>query len=121
MVNLYVKIGLAIFVILVSYVLLFHMYGTFDELRRILKTIPCEDLPSIEKVNTALEELKMKGTLNEYLQFQENIHGEIMLDAERCPGKADIRIDYETSFDRAKIKKLIKDAFTDIPYRMMNR
>ncbi len=120
MVKPYVKIGLAISVIILT-VVFSDIYETFVELKGIRKVIPCNDLPAIERVNAAIDELKMNGIINEYSQFQDNIYGEIMIDAERCPGKADIRVDYATSFDRAKIKKLIKNAFIGIPYRMMNR
>ena len=109
-----------IFVMIMS-VVFSDVYETFVELRRIRKVISCDDLPAIERVNSALEELKMKGVLDEYLYFQNSVHSEIGIDTERCPGKADIRIDYETSFDRARIKNLIKNIFTNIPHRMMNR
>ena len=78
------------------------------------KVVPCEQLPTEEEVNQILAEHP-----NEVQQISD-ISLPPAVDTFRCPGKADILINYETDKDRTQIKKIIGNDFFDVPYRMSN-
>ena len=79
------------------------------------KQLPCEELPTVQQTNEGLA-----GHPNELRQIEKIFSG-IEIDTIRCPGKAELIIHYETSWDRKKIKQIIGGAFSGIRYVMNNK
>lgn len=80
--------------------------------------LPCEELPSLEAVNSALaDNPKMVRRI-------EDVHPgfvTVTIDSTTCPGKADIVILFATREDRKAIEEIIGgDTLFGVPYRMFN-
>ena len=78
--------------------------------------VPCDQLPNISLA---------EQIYNEHLdtvQQIENINPDNVFVSlvERCPGKGEVEIYYDTMSTRKKIKDLIGDSFFGIPYVMFN-
>lgn len=104
-------------VVSTTIVIMGYVASGFYEMRMDAKQAPCEELPLREEVERVIAEHK------DICEQIENINPGyvlISIDAERCPGKADIIIYYGTKSDRKAIKNLIGDDFFGIPYRMFN-
>ena len=79
------------------------------------KKVSCDELPSIEEVKKILSEH------HDIIKKYENpSKGRWIEIDERCHGKADIIIYYDTLKTRKKIKKQIGNTFFGVPYRMFN-
>lgn len=82
-----------------------------DEVEREL---PCDRLPSEERVRRVLAEHRAEW---------ERVRGLsewVTVDIWRCPGKASLDIYYATQRDRAEIERLIGPTFFGVPYRVQN-
>lgn len=83
-------------------------------LRLDTKGMDCEKLPTAADVENIVA--RHRDTLN---QIEQNSIS-VWIDTDRCPGRADIVIDYGTIDQRNAIRSLIGDTFFGVPYRMFN-
>ena len=80
------------------------------------KRVPCDQLPDMSQA---------EQIYNEHLDTVEQIEninpGNVFVSlVERCPGKGEVEIHYDTMSTRKQIKDLIGDTFFGIPYVMFN-
>jgi hypothetical protein len=80
------------------------------------KRVPCDQLPNMSQA---------EQIYNEHLDTVEQIEninpGNVFVSlVERCPGKGEVEIQYDTMSTRKQIKDLIGDTFFGIPYVMFN-
>jgi len=80
------------------------------------KRVPCDQLPNMSQA---------EQIYNEHLDTVEQIEninpGNVFVSlVERCPGKGEVEIHYDTMSTRKLIKDLIGDTFFGIPYVMFN-
>ncbi len=75
---------------------------------------PCDELPTTHESQQILSAHTQEQNQVNAISFGMSI------DTSRCPGKAEIVINYQTLSDRQKIKDLIGNTFFGIPYRMSN-
>ncbi len=80
------------------------------------KRVPCDQLPNMSQA---------EQIYNEHLDTVEQIEninpGNVFVSlVERCPGKGEVEIHYDTMSTRKQIKDLIGDTFFGIPYVMFN-
>jgi len=80
------------------------------------KRVPCDQLPNMSQA---------EQIYNEHLDTVEEIEninpGNVFVSlVERCPGKGEVEIHYDTMSTRKQIKDLIGDTFFGIPYVMFN-
>ena len=78
--------------------------------------VPCDQLPNMSQA---------EQIYNEHLDTVEQIEnispGNVFVSlVERCPGKGEVEIHYDTMNTRKQIKDLIADTFFGIPYVMFN-
>lgn len=78
--------------------------------------VPCDQLPDLSQA---------EKIYNEHLDTVEQIENispdnVFVLLIERCPGKGEVEIQYDTMSTRKQIKNLIGDTFFGIPYVMFN-
>lgn len=78
--------------------------------------VPCDQLPNMSQA---------EQIYNEHLDIVEQIEninpGHVFVSlVERCPGKGEVEISYDTISTRNQIKDLIGDTFFGIPYVMIN-
>lgn len=79
--------------------------------------LPCEELPDIETVRQIIEDHQ------DLIEEIENTSpGNVWVEInERCDGKGELFIYYDTIYTKNKIKELIGgDTFFGVPYRMFN-
>ena len=80
------------------------------------KRVPCDQLPNMSQA---------EQIYNDHLDTVEQIEnispGKVFMSlVERCPGKGEVEIHYDTISTRNQIKDLIGDTFFGIPYVMFN-
>ena len=85
-------------------------------IRQDSKRVPCDQLPSMSQA---------EQIYNEHLDTVEQIENispsKVFVSlVERCPGKGEVEIHYDTISTRRQIKDLIGDTFFGIPYVMFN-
>lgn len=79
--------------------------------------LPCEELPDIETVRQIIEDHQ------DLIEEIENTSpGNVWVEInEKCDGKGELFIYYDTIYTKNKIKELIDgDTFFGVPYRMFN-
>jgi len=79
--------------------------------------LPCEELPDIETVRQIIEDHQ------DLIEEIENTSpGNVWVEInERCDGKGELFIYYDTIYTKNKIKEIIGgDTFFGVPYRMFN-
>ena len=79
--------------------------------------LPCEELPDIETVRQIIEDHQ------DLIEEIENTSpGNVFVEInERCDGKGELFIYYDTIYTKNKIKEIIGgDTFFGVPYRMFN-
>ena len=80
--------------------------------------VACNDLPAVEEVQKVLTE--HEDVIKELEKLSDTNSIWFSIDTERCPGKADILINYGTESQRRQIKERIGENFFGVPYRMFN-
>ena len=94
-------------------ILAFELFETFKD----SSGLPCEELPDIETVRQTIEDHQ------DVIEEIENTSpGNVWVEInERCDGKGELFIYYDTIYTKNKIKELIGgDTFFGVPYRMFN-
>ena len=94
-------------------ILAFSIYETIKD----NSGLPCEALPDIETVRQIIEDHQ------DLIEEIENTSpGNVWVEInERCDGKGELFIYYDTIYTKNKIKELIGgDTFFGVPYRMFN-
>ncbi len=94
-------------------ILAFSIYETLKD----NSGLPCEELPDIETVRQIIEDHQ------DLIEEIENTSpGNVWVEInERCDGKGELFIYYDTIYTKNKIKELIGgDTFFGVPYRMFN-
>ncbi len=80
------------------------------------KQVPCDQLPDMSQAeqiyNEHLDTVEQIENIN-----PDNVFVSLV---ERCPGKGEVEIYYDTMSTRKQIKDLIGDTFFGIPYVMFN-
>jgi len=94
-------------------ILAFELFETIKD----SSGLPCEELPDIETVRQTIEDHQ------DIIEEIENTSpGNVWIEInERCDGKGELFIYYNTIYTKNKIKELIGgDTFFGVPYRMFN-
>jgi len=110
-------ISLIVIISLVSIPIVIYAYKTIKNLLNYDPELPCEDLPDIETVRQIVEEhqdviQEIENTSPGYVWVV--IH-------ERCNGKGELNIYYDTIYTKEKILEIIgAETFFGIPYRLFN-
>jgi len=116
--NAVILISLIVIISLVSIpVVIIYAYNTIGNLLNYDPELPCEYLPDIETVKQIVEEHQ------DVIQEIENINPENVwvVVHERCNGKGELYIYYDTIYTKEKILKIIgAETFFGIPYRLFN-
>ena len=102
---------------LVSIPVVIYAFNTVKNLLHYDPELPCEDLPNIEIVRQVVEDHQ------DIIQEIENINPGYVWVAinERCTGKGELYIYYDTISTREQILELIGgNTFFGIPYRLFN-
>ncbi|MFX0075118.1 MAG: hypothetical protein ACFE96_06735 [Candidatus Hermodarchaeota archaeon] len=110
-------ISLVVMISAVSIPIVIYTYNTIKHLFNYNSELPCEYLPNIETVRQVVEEHQ------DIIQEIENINpGYVYVEIhERCKGKGELYIYYDTVSTREQILELIGgDTFFGIPYRLFN-
>ena len=94
-------------------ILAFDIYETFKD----SSGLPCEDLPDIETVRQTIEDHQ-----DSIEEIENTSPGNVWVEInERCDGKGELFIYYDTIYTKNKIKEIIGgDTFFGVPYRMFN-
>jgi hypothetical protein len=103
-------------IILGSAIIFFQVVGSLFIIWQDSQRVPCDQLPTISQA---------EQIYNEHLDTVEQIEnispGKVFMSlVERCPGKGEVEIEYDTRSTRKQIKDLIGDTFFGIPYVMLN-
>ncbi|NVM37684.1 MAG: hypothetical protein HWN81_18975 [Candidatus Lokiarchaeota archaeon] len=110
-------ISLIAIISLVSIPVVIYAYNIIKNLLNYKQELPCEDLPDIETVRQVVEDYQdiiqeIENTSPEYVYVEVN---------ERCNGKGELYIYYDTVSTREQILEIIGgDTFFGIPYRLFN-
>ncbi len=110
-------ITIVIIISLASIPIVIYAYKTIKNSINYNLKLPCEELPEIEKVRQVVEDHKdiieeIENTSPEYVWVEIN---------ERCNGKGELFIYYDTVYTRDKILEIIGgDTFFGVPYRLFN-
>ena len=110
-------ISLIVIISLVSIPIVIYAYKTIKNILNYDPELPCEDLPDIETVRQIVEEhqdviQEIENTSPGYVWVV--IH-------ERCNGKGELNIYYDTIYTKEKILEIIgAETFFGIPYRLFN-
>ena len=110
-------IGLIVIISLVSIPGVIYAYSTIKNLLGYDPELPCEDLPNIETVRQIVEDHQ------DVIQEIENISPENIwvVIHERCNGKGELNIYYDTVYNKEKILEIIgAETFFGVPYRLFN-
>jgi len=110
-------ISLIVIISLVSIPIVIYAYKTIKNLLNYDPERPCEDLPDIETVRQTVEEHQ------DVIQEIENTSPGYVWVAihERCNGKGELHIYYDTVYTKEKILEIIgAETFFGIPYRLFN-
>ena len=110
-------ISLIVIIYLVSIPIVIYAYKTIKNLLNYDPELPCEDLPDIETVRQIVEDHQ------DVIQDIENTSpGYVwVVIHERCNGKGELHIYYDTVYTKEKILEIIgADTFFGIPYRLFN-
>ncbi len=110
-------ISLIVLISIVSIPVGIYAYNAIRNLLNYDPEVPCEDLPDIETVRQIFEEHQ------EVIQEIENTNPENVwvVIHERCNGKGELYIYYDTVYNKAKILEIIEEeTFFGIPYRLFN-
>ena len=110
-------ISLIVIISLVSIPVVIYAYSTIRNLLGYDPELPCEDLPDIETVRQIVEDHK------DVIQEIENISPENIwvVIHERCNGKGELNIYYDTVHNKEKILEIIgAETFFGVPYRLFN-
>jgi hypothetical protein len=99
---------LMIFLLAISFPVFFMSSG---------KDTPCEQLPAIMIVQEAFRD--HEDVVDEITGMHPG-HIWISIGTDRCPGKGEILIYYDTEANHRKIVELLGDSFFGVPYRMFN-
>jgi len=94
-------------------ILAFELFETFKD----SSGLPCEELPDIETVRQTIEDHQ------DLIEEIENTSpGNVFVEInERCDGKGELFIYYDTIYTKNKIKEIIDgDTYFGVPYRMFN-
>ena len=94
-------------------ILAFELFETIKD----SSGLPCEELPDIETVRQIIEDHQ------DLIEEIENTSpGNVWVEInERCDGKGELFIYYDTIYTKNKIKEIIGgDTFFGVPYRMFN-
>ena len=110
-------ISLIVVISLVSIPVVIYAYNTIRNLLGYDPELPCEDLPDITIVRQIVEE--HQDTIQEIENTNpENVWVGIH---ERCNGKGELHIYYDTVINKEKILEIIgAETFFGIPYRLFN-
>ena len=107
-----ISLVLLVGVSFIVYQFLFPLFIIWQDSRRV----PCDRLPNLSQAqqifnehNDTVEQLEKISPNNVFISL-----------VERCPGKGEVEIMYDTINTRNQIKKLIGDSFFGIPYVMFN-
>ena len=93
--------------------------GCTDYFLGIDKGLSCDKLSAKEEVQKVLNE--NTDTIKKLEELSPDTKSiMVVIDSERCQGKADIIIYYGSFQQRKEIKKIIGDTFFGVPYRMIN-
>ncbi|TKJ27539.1 MAG: hypothetical protein CEE42_02445 [Promethearchaeota archaeon Loki_b31] len=107
---------LVIIVSIVSIPIVILAFSIFETIKGS-SGLPCEELPDIETVRQIIEDHQ------DLIEEIENTSpGNVWVEInERCDGKGELFIYYDTIYTKNKIKELIGgDTFFGVPYRMFN-
>ena len=110
-------ITLVVVISLVSIPVVIYTYNTVKNLLHYSPELPCDDLPEIETVRQVVENHQ------DVIQEIENINPGYVWVAinERCNGKGELYIYYDTVSTREQILEIIgAETFFGIPYRLFN-
>jgi hypothetical protein len=110
-------ITLVVLISLVSIPIVIYAYSTVKNLLHYSPELPCDDLPNIENVRQVVEDHQA------IIQEIENINPGYVWVAinERCNGKGELYIYYDTVSTREQILEIIgAETFFGIPYRLFN-
>jgi hypothetical protein len=112
-----IVISLIVMISVVSIPIVIYAYDTIKNLFGYSPELPCEALPDIETVRQVVEEHQ------DVIQEIENINpGYVFVGInERCNGKGELYIYYDTVSTRKQILEIIGgDSFFGIPFRLFN-
>ena len=110
-------ITIIVIISLASIPIVIYAYNAIKNLKKYSPELPCEELPEIETVRQVVEDHKdiieeIENTSPGYVWFEIN---------ERCNGKGELFIYYDTVYTRDKILEIIGgDTFFGVPYRLFN-
>jgi len=110
-------ISLIVIISLVGIPVVIYAYNTFLNLVNYNPELPCEYLPDIETVRQIVDDHQ------DIIQEIENTHPENVwvVIHERCNGKGELHIFYDTIYNKEKILEIIgEERFFGIPYRLFN-
>ncbi len=110
-------ISLIVIISLVSVPIVIYAYNTVKNLLHYSPELPCDDLPDIVTVRQVVEDHQ------DIIQEIENINpGYVYIEIhERCNGKGELYIYYDTISTREQILEIIgAETFFGIPYRLFN-
>ena len=110
-------ISFIVIISLVSIPIVIYAYNTIRNLLGYDPELPCEDLPDITTIRQTVEE--HQDTIQEIENTNpENVWVGIH---ERCNGKGELHIYYDTVYNKEKILEIIgAETFFGIPYRLFN-
>jgi len=107
---------LVIIVIIVSIPIVILTFSIYETTKGS-SGLPCEELPDIETARQIIEDHQ------DLIEEIENTSpGNVWIEInERCDGKGELFIYYDTIYTKNKIKEIIGgDTFFGVPYRMFN-
>ncbi len=110
-------ISFIIIISLVSIPVVIYAYNTIRNLLGYDPELPCEDLPDIETIRQIVEDHQ------DVIQEIENTNSENVwvVIHERCNGRGELHIYYDTVYNKEKILEIIgTETFFGIPYRLFN-
>ena len=110
-------VSLIVIISLVSIPVVIYAFDTIRNLLNYDPELPCDDLPDIETVRQVVEDH------HDIIQEIENINpGYVWVSInERCNGKGELYIYYDTVSTREQILEIIgAETFFGIPYRLFN-
>ncbi len=110
-------ISLVVIISLVGIPVVIYAFNAIRNLFDYYPELPCEDLPDIETVRQIVEDHQ------DVIQEIENINPENVwvVIHERCNGKGELHIYYDTVYNKEKILEIIgAETFFGIPYRLFN-
>ena len=110
-------ITIIVIISLASISIFIYAYKTIKNSLNYNQELPCEELPEIETVRQAVEDHQdiieeIENTSPGYVWVEIN---------ERCNGKGELFIYYDTIYTKDKILEIIGgDTFFGVPYRLFN-